>query len=518
MVFALLVSLSLRVLLLLNKTFDFDEFQNLHNAWMVSQGFIPYVDFWDNRTPLLMIMLSPFARIFGESVVYLFIGRLVGFCASIAIFVMVFRLARAVGTIYASIFSIFLLSLEMMFLYRTVEVRHDQLTLLTWLLGIWFVVRRGQDSSFRDYGMSGLSVGIGLLFTPKAAFGIASLGLALVLAALVQRPRTKEAGFIGPLAIFAMGAMLPLLVLILGFSLLGGGRALWQQVFVDSIFWPREAIQYSRIGLWLISFKAAPMFWVISLCGLGLTFLRCRQPQSNRDRVGVIVLSVSLVWACAAFFLLLPDVQPHQLMPLIAFLAMFGGRFGGWLLEAIAQQTSPLTRGWLTFGVALILAIGSLQAFANISKALNPLRLANREQLQFIQSILAMTKRSDSILDGSAAYIFRPQASFYGSLVNAVRFRIKSGDLKYDIPERCSTDRCQVVIMDKRLRDMPQATLDFIRRNYAPSAIKGVYLRTSPMSVAKPGLPSPAADAMATSPLTNSLMLSDPIARTGDID
>ena len=485
----ILTSAVLRFLLLFNKTFDNDELQNLHNAWMLTHGFIPYVDFWEDRGPLLMIMLSPFARMFGESVVYLFAGRLIVSCASIAVFVMVFRLARTIGNIYSSIFAIFFLSLELLFLYRTVEVRHDQMSLVVWLLGIWVLIRSLQGSSLRGYGLSGLSIGAGLLFSPKALFGIASLGLALVLAIRVQRAGLKSSKVFGPLATFAVGAALPLGVLTLGLSLLGGARAFWQQVFLESFFWPREGIQYSRLGLWMISFNAAPMFWVSCICGLILALISLRQ-ASDQDRIPLIVLSVSALVAGLTFVLFLPDVQPHQLMPVIALFAIFAGRFGQWLLEAITRQSDPLIRGGLTLGLALILAIGSFQALANISKALNPLRRSNLEQLAFIQKILAMTKRSDSILDGNAAYIFRPQASFYGALANAVRFRIKSGDLKFDIPEKCSGDRCQVVIMDRRLLDMPQPVLDFIRRNYSPSPVKGVYFRISPPSAGVPGLAS----------------------------
>jgi 4-amino-4-deoxy-L-arabinose transferase-like glycosyltransferase len=494
---AILISAILRFLLLFNKMFDYDEFKHLHNAWMLAQGFIPYVDFWENHTPLLMVILSPFARMFDESVAYLFAGRLVVLCASIGIYVMVFRLARTIGNRYAPIFAVFFLSMEFLFLYKTVEVRHDQMTLLAWLLGIWFLIRSRQGSSLRGYGLSGLSVGVGLLFSPKALFGIASLGLALALGMRVQRAGLKSSRVFGSLATFAVGAALPLVVLTLGFFLLGGAKALWQQVFLDSFFWPREAVKYSRIRLWTISLKAAPIFWVGSACGLILAITGVPRASSDGDRAASIVLSVSAAVAGLAFFLFLPDIQAHQLVPFVALLAIFGGKFGGWLLEAIGRQARPLIRGGLAFAMALLLAAGSFQALTNISMELKPLRRRNLGQLELIRRILAMTKRSDSVLDGNGAYIFRPQASFYGSLVNAVRWKIKSGGLRFDIPERCSSDRCQVVIMDRRMRDMPQEVLDFIGRNYSPSAVKNVYIRNSSSSAGGPGLGSLAPDAMA---------------------
>ncbi|MBI3779697.1 MAG: glycosyltransferase family 39 protein, partial [candidate division NC10 bacterium] len=354
MILALLVSFSFRALLLINKIFDPDEFQHLHNAWMLAHGFIPYRDFWRDHTPLLMVVLSPFARMFDESVLYLFVGRTVAFCASVAIFAMVFWLTRTVGNAHAQIFAIFLLGLELLFLRQTVEIRHDHMVVLAWLLGIGFHIHGRQRSSLRDHGLSGLSAGVGLLFSLKAIFAVASIGSALALAILTQRSRSKRYDSVRPLAIFIVAAALPLFILTLGMWLLGGATAMWRQVFVDILLYrPREASQYFMVGphgLCMKSFKAAPIFWVCCASGLVLALSEVRT-ASNRDRIAAIVLSVSLFWAGLAFFVFVPP-SPQSIIPLVTLLAIFGGRFGEWLPEAIARQRGAFLRGGLTIGIA----------------------------------------------------------------------------------------------------------------------------------------------------------------------
>lgn len=90
----------------------------------------------------------------------------------------------------------------------------------------------------------------------------------------------------------------------------------------------------------------------------------------------------------------------------------------------------------------------------------------------------AIQRQSDSVLDGEAAYIFRPQASYYGALVDELRYRFNTGSLRYDIPERCREGGCLVAILDSRMRQMPGEVRQFIDRNYSPTSMKDVLIRT----------------------------------------
>ena len=61
MVLALLmiaVTFGLRHWLLQSRTFDPDEFEHMHSAWLISQGFLPYLDYFEHHTPALHFLLA----------------------------------------------------------------------------------------------------------------------------------------------------------------------------------------------------------------------------------------------------------------------------------------------------------------------------------------------------------------------------------------------------------------------------------------------------------------------------
>ena len=54
-IFGLLVLL---LFIVLRKGFNQDEIEHLHVAWLISQGFIPYKEFFEVHTPIMLYILS----------------------------------------------------------------------------------------------------------------------------------------------------------------------------------------------------------------------------------------------------------------------------------------------------------------------------------------------------------------------------------------------------------------------------------------------------------------------------
>jgi len=67
---------------------DSDEIEHLHASWLISQGLLPYRDFFQHHNPTLWVLLSPILKIFPISPVIcdfarfvsLGISVLIGFC------------------------------------------------------------------------------------------------------------------------------------------------------------------------------------------------------------------------------------------------------------------------------------------------------------------------------------------------------------------------------------------------------------------------------------------------------
>ena len=58
-VFLILGPFLWRLQLLMVRAFDADELQHLHSAWLVSEGFLPYRDYFQHHTPGLHYLLGP---------------------------------------------------------------------------------------------------------------------------------------------------------------------------------------------------------------------------------------------------------------------------------------------------------------------------------------------------------------------------------------------------------------------------------------------------------------------------
>lgn len=133
--------------------------------------------------------------------------------------------------------------------------------------------------------------------------------------------------------------------------------------------------------------------------------------------------------------------------------------------------TSKAKRGaWVICLAGLIgwIAVGSAWT---VFQEHSPFRRMNGHQLQMIEYVLSLTDREDAVFDADAAYVFRPQASYYGSLMSTIRMRIQRGELEFDIPERCERFACKVVITGSRVVRLPQKVQAWIRDNYTSSLL-----------------------------------------------
>jgi len=191
-----------------------------------------------------------------------------------------------------------------------------------------------------------------------------------------------------------------------------------------------------------------------------------------------MLILASIVGAAVAYFVIIPAPYKQSILPLVVLLAPAGGAVGGWLFDGLAAEQRPRVRFACSLGFLAILLLGVIRAFTGFSISLHPLTPTNAEQLRRMMYVLSITARSDSVLDGQAAYIFRPQASFYASIVDELLYRFRTGALAYDIPDRCQGGGCRVAILDSRLRQMPRSVRQFVEDNYSPTPMKDVYIRT----------------------------------------
>ena len=70
-----------------------DEFEHLHASWLVSEGFIPYRDFFEHHHPLLWYISAPIVSIFYDNVIIFYFMRGVTILVSFATLFYVYKIA-----------------------------------------------------------------------------------------------------------------------------------------------------------------------------------------------------------------------------------------------------------------------------------------------------------------------------------------------------------------------------------------------------------------------------------------
>src|SRR5262249_29707440 len=158
---------------------DPDESQHLHAAWLIAQGRVPYVDFWEHHMPVLPWALAPLTRAFADQPKIYVAARSVMALTTAATLGLVYLLGRRLGPGVGAA-AVILLAVEVRFVQHGVQVRPDVPALFTWLTTLLMLVRWRERSEAKWLLAAGLALGLTATLTPKAAF----LGLGATLVAL----------------------------------------------------------------------------------------------------------------------------------------------------------------------------------------------------------------------------------------------------------------------------------------------------------------------------------------------
>jgi hypothetical protein len=112
-------------------TFDLAEFENLHASWLVNQGFVPYRDFYEHHTPILLYAFTPlfnFYRVTTNShaaVESIYTSRLFMLILSMCITAIVLMIGKIWKNWTIGWISTILLGTTLIYYRKSVEFRPD---------------------------------------------------------------------------------------------------------------------------------------------------------------------------------------------------------------------------------------------------------------------------------------------------------------------------------------------------------------------------------------------------------
>ncbi len=441
------------------RTFDPDEFQHAHSAFLISQGQLPYLDYFEHHPPLLHFVMAPImARLHPErneanAFETLFVLRVLGWSIALLGAIAHFLLARRLlGTLGASLASLFLWSTLIVF-EKSMEIRPD--TGAFALLQIALLLLVPQASRGRLLGAFSL-LGVALLLTQKVAFPI--LG---VMVAVWWLRRSREQGKKSEVATMLAGLLWPTVLCAAYFLFRGGLSAFLEDAFLINLRWK------ARLAPWpfLVSrfLEPNPVFAVMGILGLAHAALTAPSEDETGKWLGTMVLFTTV--AGVVGLVALPVAWDQYYLLFLPPLSILGS---GALLGATAFL---LRAPAFSARVAVAVAAVALASLTTVKPDILNQRLRTSDaKKRAIGVILDNASPGDTVLDGySGIGVFSPHAFRYFFLHAEMRLMLDERTVK-ELEEglKSGVISPRFASGDSHLRAVSRGVSDFLDRNFEP--------------------------------------------------
>jgi hypothetical protein len=434
-------SFALRVLYAKHASFDTDEPQHLHVAWLWSKGLVGYRDFFDNHTPLFHWLAVPLVHAAGERPELLLVARYAMLPIVVLLLYATHRLAVHAFSRRVALWTLTTLCVFPSFVYDSIEFRPDVAWAALWTLalalsiGLPLTVPRGLAV--------GVVLGTALGISVKTIFLVPPLVAAIVIVALLEgeRPRTiRPAALTALLAGFvAVAGALVTVLLHLG-ALASAYDCLVAHNASSASLWSERV---ARTLLFVLTF---PLFVFAARRSLARTDAKA-SPQT------VLLLVTCLYYTMLNAFV--PLVPTQTLLPFYPMAVLVTCGFGLAALE---------TRGGPARGAAVLATIAVAEVVV-LLVASSPFRDRTRFERGLVADVLRLTRPDETVMDVKGESLFR-RRPVYAVLENVTQERIRRGDIADDFAERMVAARTFVTVVDSPR--FPPATRQFLNDNYVP--------------------------------------------------
>ena len=367
------------------------------------------------------------------------------------------------------------------FAEKSIEIRPDQFLQILWLASLWVSIKAFSNRRQIGFFSGGLLLGIAFLFSQKALLPFAAMSITFLVCSYIRREERALLCFLRIQHSYTLGFLTPVAACLAWFYHSGTLKEMITSTVLESFTYPNNYRPFYLLELRNVCFFILAAAGVI----IHLLSLRERAPETRANQF-VLLIPALLLLLVFAFFQTAP--YPQSTLLFAPVLAIYGAQafrksMDGLLIssrnaETISRKIRFNAKALLPLAAAL--ATGLIIPAAILVFRGHPFSNTNFEQFRMMEYVLDHTHSKDVVFDGESAYVFRPQAYFYGSLFHAIVWRIQHGEIKQDVPESLRRTDCRVVIYDERVSTLPQPVQLFLKANYAPSGFPGVYLARKP--------------------------------------
>ncbi len=294
----------------------------MHAARSVVHGMVPYRDFFEHHTPFLYYLLAPVYAIVGDSISMLFYSRGIMLLFTCGIVYLVYKLGKMVYGADTGWIGALFVAYNLMFMDKTIETRPDLPGMVFWLLTLIFLIQGMRHKQRRYYLLTGGSIALAILCTPKMLFGGIGLFLAAMWLLIDRRTENTPKDSVSAIAWMALGVAIPAGVTCIYFGVNQGLDDFIYRNFTTNLQWRHSTSLGTTWSFWLYNVARNPFFSVFSITGLAIASYRLK--RRNDIAKGAIVPVIATYALIGALFVI-PEAYGQYFVFFLILLAVFSG-------------------------------------------------------------------------------------------------------------------------------------------------------------------------------------------------
>ncbi len=364
-----------------------DDVEHLHSAWLVWQGKVPYIDFFQHHNPLMWYLFAPVVGWFAYDIVVFDVVRII---STLLLFLNLYIVAKIIHKFASNSWSASILGVASVFpsyvIYSGQDFRPDNYMLLCFMGGIFYLLSYLDDKKQKHLIISFLLFVLSFFFMHKIIFSLVVVG-GIIIYLLVKKDI--------PFSDFLKALIIPIFIVIAFLSWLiyhDMVEKYWLSNYVFNLYIPDV---YGNLVE-----PTKTEFYVVSLIALiGSLYFLIKGNISQRI--------LSILWIAEAlqrfFYFSLDRHYYYQLQVLNAIMA-------GAILWVMVKKYNILSL------LCVCLSIWGCFIFANYCKA----NILPPQFHRYVtpKYIIEQTNRCDSVLNGyGVTYgIFNKDITYYWNL------------------------------------------------------------------------------------------------------
>jgi hypothetical protein len=431
---------ALRVIYLFVHGVDSDEPQNLHVIYRWWKGDLPYLDQFDNHTPLFHWLFLPFAALTGENANVVVFARLALVPFSFGAVWLFYVICRRLYDRLTALWSVAITLALADWALKSIEFRPDILWMLLWFAALCFLVRRDGRSGPLAFFIAGILLGASACASVKTLFLLPALGIGWAGAWVLSRDFREW--FTWPVILRCTIAA------IAGFAIVPG--------ILVACFASRGALDEMAFCVYAINKDPflTNRSWIF-FTGLPIAIAAAawliRGGGMRGAQRGAVFLSA------AAYTLAIIGFGPYESLAKQTFLPAYP------LLLAAACHLVLSLRSWRDGQISLIGSTACIALTIAMMAGSPPWRDGTESQRELLRTVLEHTAPNDYVMDRKGETVFRKRPVYLVYVGNTER-EMESGQLKAPDPQQLAETVTAIAI--ERTSSFPKPMQNFLRENY----------------------------------------------------